>query len=212
MTPPGFDIHPTAHVHEMATLHEGVTVWHWTHVREYALLGEHVSVGQNCYIDHHVCIGAGTRIQNHVSVYHGVRLGCDVFVGPGVRFTNDKRPRVGRRQPGDGQYVKTRTWNPLKPDSTIVEEGASLGAGSVILPVHIEPYAMIAAGAVVTHDVPGHAVMRGNPARCVAFVCRCGSVITHAPSDVPCQVCGFRFDAHGLPWERVVPLSEPWRP
>lgn len=201
MTTPVVYVHPTAIVHELASLQDGVKVWHWSHVREHALLGANVSVGQGCYIDHHVTIGAGTRIQNHVSVYHGVRLSCDVFVGPGVRFTNDKRPRVG-----------WDTWDPAEPDCTLVEEGVSLGAGAVILPVRIEPYAMIAAGAVVTHDVPCHAVMRGNPARCVAFVCWCGETITHQTTSAPCAHCGFRFDKQPIEWSRMQPLSEPWRP
>jgi acetyltransferase-like isoleucine patch superfamily enzyme len=192
-------IHPTAIVSELATLESGVAIWHWTHVREYATIGRGTSIGQGCYVDHHVSIGPHCKIQNGVNVYHGVRLEGSVFVGPNVTFTNDLHPRavLGR-------------WDPEVPVQTIVGEHASLGAGAVILPVIIGPCAMVAAGAVVTRHVEPYQLMRGNPARCVGYVCPCGETTLDHDEGVHCLRCAFAFTE--CDFSLVQPKGEPWRP
>lgn len=195
------EIHPTAIVSERATLCDEVRIWHWTHVREYASIGRATSIGQGCYIDHHVAIGPECRIQNGVNVYFGVTLDAGVFVGPNVTFTNDLHPRaiLGR-------------WDPSNPARTRVDAFASIGAGAVILPVHIGTAAMVAAGAVVTRNVEPCQLMRGNPARCVGYVCPCGETTMDyfKKSEPSCLRCGHDFGEHDF--ALVAPRAEPWRP
>jgi len=175
-------VHPTAIVEEGARLGAGVKVWHWVHVRAGAVVGEGTSIGQGCYVGA-VEIGRGCRIQNHVSIFDGVTLEDDVFLGPACAFTNVKHPRahVSRR----AGYASTR-----------VGRGATVGANATIVcGISLGAYAMIGAGAVVTHDVPAHGLMVGTPARRVGWACRCGETlaavaeVAEAPV-VRCAACG----------------------
>jgi acetyltransferase-like isoleucine patch superfamily enzyme len=145
-------IHPTAEVSQDAALWPGVIIWAWSHVREAAELHEDVSVAEHCYIAEGVEVGARSRIGNGVSLWRGVTIGADVFIGPHVCFTNDRHPRVGEN------------W---RLERTLIEDGVSIGAGAVILPVHIGLSAVIGAGAVVTKDVRAGELWRGEPARMV---------------------------------------------
>jgi UDP-2-acetamido-3-amino-2,3-dideoxy-glucuronate N-acetyltransferase len=145
-------------------------------------------VGAFCYVAAGAVIGAGTRIQSHTSVWDGVTLGDYVFVGPGCQFTNVRRPRAA--------FPRAPRW-----DRTLVDDGASLGAGSVLVaPVRVGRHAMIGAGAVVTRDVPPHAIVVGNPARIVGWACECGETLVRGEAppfgSVPCEVCGLipRFE------------------
>ena len=150
-------IDPTAIVHPDAELGPGVAVWNWTKVREGARIGAGCNIGQNAYIDVNVTIGARCKIQNGVSVYDGVTLGNDVFVGPNATFTNDLRPRA---HSSDWQIT-----------ATVVEEGASIGANATIVcGVTLGAHCMVAVGAVVTRDVPPHALVMGCPAVVVDYV------------------------------------------
>lgn len=154
-------IDPTALVHAEAQIERGVMIWNWTKVRERALIGEDTNIGQSCYIDFDVSIGARCKIQNGVSVYHGVQLGDDVFVGPNATFTNDLVPRAHK---DDWSVSKTEIGN-----------GASIGANATIIcGTKIGTNAMIAAGAIVTKDVPDHALVMGTPAVIVDYVTRSG--------------------------------------
>jgi UDP-2-acetamido-3-amino-2,3-dideoxy-glucuronate N-acetyltransferase len=158
------EIHPTAIVEPGARLGEGVQIWHWVHVRAEAVIGDRTSVGQGCYLGA-VTVGRGCRIQNHVSLFDGVTLDDDVFLGPSCVFTNVKHPRahVARKH----AYQATR-----------VGRGATIGANATIVcGVSIGAYAMIGAGAVVTHDVPSHALMVGAPAHQAGWACRCGETL-----------------------------------
>lgn len=149
-------------------------IWHWVHVMPGAKIGDRCSIGQGCFIGA-VRIGDGCRIQNHVSIFDGVTLDDDVFVGPSCVFTNVLHPRsqVSRKD----AYVPTH-----------VGRGATLGANATILAgVAIGPYALIGAGAVVTRDVPAHAVMAGVPAVWVGWACRCGETL---PESRVCERCG----------------------
>jgi UDP-2-acetamido-3-amino-2,3-dideoxy-glucuronate N-acetyltransferase len=150
-------------------------------VQEGAVCGTDVVIGAFCFVARGARIGAGTRIQSHTSVWDGVELGEDVFVGPAVTFTNVRRPRV--RYPRGGKW-----------DRTIVEDGASLGARAVLVaPVRVGTGAMVGAGAVVTRDVPAHAVVVGNPARITGYACDCGEAL----SGSDCPACGLRYESDG---------------
>ncbi len=154
-------IHPTAVVEEGAVIGEGTKIWHFVHVRAGAKIGRNCNIGKDVYIDVGVEIGDNVKIQNGVSVYRGVKLEDDVFVGPYAVFTNDLYPRAFNRN-----------W---KVVPTLVKRGASIGANATIVcGVTIGEYAMVAAGAVVTRDIPPHGLVMGNPARLRGFVCYCG--------------------------------------
>lgn len=141
-------IHETATIDAGAKIGDNVSIWHHTHIRETAKIGDETSVGQNCYIES--IIGERCKIQNNVNVYKGVTIGNEVFVGPNTTFTNDVYPRAV----GDWECT-----------GTTVCDGASIGAGAVILPgVTIGKGAMVGAGAVVTKDVPPYITVAGNPA------------------------------------------------
>lgn len=162
-------IHPTADVSPRATLGEGTRVWHEAQVREDAVIGRNCILGKGVYIDFGVQIGDNVKIQNRSSVYHGVTLESGVFVGPHVIFTNDLLPRAVN---SDGTLKSDSDW---ELGRILVKEGASLGAGAIIVAgVTVGRWAMVGAGAVVTRDVPDHGLVYGNPARLRGYVCPCG--------------------------------------
>ena len=181
-TTPSSDIsiHPSAIVDEGAQIGAGSKVWHWTHVCSGAILGERCSLGQNVYIGNRVTMGNNVRVQNNVSIYDNVTLEDDVFCGPSMVFTNVLNPRahVSRKH----EYR-----------NTLVRKGASIGANAtVVCGTTIGRYAFIGAGAVVSRNVPDHALMVGVPARRTGWVCQCGvklpdlshgqdSAIVHCP-------------------------------
>jgi UDP-2-acetamido-3-amino-2,3-dideoxy-glucuronate N-acetyltransferase len=151
-----------------------------TVVAEGAQLGLDVVVGAFSYVAGGAVVGAGTRIQSHTSVWDGVVLGADVFVGPGAMFTNVRRPRAA--------FPRAPNW-----DRTVVEDGATIGAGAVLVaPVRVGRCAMVGAGAVVVRDVPAHAIVAGNPAHIVGWVCECGESVARgerAPERMVCAQC-----------------------
>ncbi len=163
-------IHPTAIVENGARIGNGVRIWHFCHIRSSAVIGEGVSIGKDVYIDLGVNIGEGTRIQNGVSVYSGIKIAPWCFIGPNVVFTNDLTPRAG-----------TKKWNVIE---TILETGASLGAGSVIrCGITIGAFAMVGAGAILTKSVPSFHLTLGVPSRVCNKICACGKSIL--PLDTP---------------------------
>jgi acetyltransferase-like isoleucine patch superfamily enzyme len=158
----GTFIHPTASIDERASVGEGTKIWINVQVREGATIGRDCILSKDVYVDHGVAIGDGCKIQNSVSVYNGVTIGDEVFVGPNACFTNDKVPRANNP---NWQVVPTR-----------VGRGASIGANATIVcGIEIGEYAMIAAGSVVTRDVPAFALVMGNPARVVGRVDESGA-------------------------------------
>lgn len=162
-------IHPTAEVSPKARLGARTRVWNHAQIREGAVIGDDCVIGKGVYIDREVVIGRAVKVQNYVSIYRGVRLGDGVFVGPHVTFTNDPYPRAVTP---DGEPVTAEDWEIVE---TVVEEGASIGAGAVIrCGVTIGRWAMVGAGSVVVRDVPAHALVVGNPARQVGYACECG--------------------------------------
>jgi acetyltransferase-like isoleucine patch superfamily enzyme len=155
-------IHPTAVVDPRASIGAGTRAWINVQVREGAHVGENCILSKDVYVDHDVIIGSGCKIQNGVSVYNGVTIEDEVFVGPNACFTNDRVPRANNP---DWQVTPTR-----------VRRGASIGANATIVcGVDIGEYAMVAAGSVVTKDVPAFALVMGNPARVVGRVDEAGN-------------------------------------
>lgn len=179
---PGVRIHPTAEVSERATLGEGTSVWNQAQIREGARLGKGCIVAKDVYVDFDVVVGDHAKIQNGALLYHGLTLGNGVFVGPGAIFTNDRRPRAVN---ADGTLKGAADWT---VSATTVEDGAAIGAGAVVgAGVRIGKWAMVGAGAVVTKDVAAHALVVGNPARQLGWVCACGERLPEAQR---CTACG----------------------
>jgi len=149
----GYYVHPSAIVDEGCSIGKGSYVWHFCHLMKDSEIGEHCILGQNVFVASGVRLGNNVKVQNNVSLYTGVICEDDVFLGPSMVFTNVSNPRsaVVRR----GQY-----------EPTLVRKGASIGANATIVCGHeIGQYAFIAAGAVVTKEVPAYALMMGAPAR-----------------------------------------------
>ncbi len=162
-------IHPTAEVSSGATIGKGTSIWHQAQVREGARVGESCIIGKGVYVDRDVSIGNRVKLQNGVYVYHGATIEDGVFMGPGACLTNDRFPRAITPE---GELKGDDDWEVSK---TLVQYGASIGAGAVILPgVTVGRFAMVGAGAVVTHDVVAHGLVIGNPARQIGYVCDCG--------------------------------------
>ena len=181
-----FFIHPTSIVDEDVEIGEGTKVWHFCHIQSGARIGKNCSFGQNVNVSNHVNIGNGVKVQNNVSLYEGVELEDYVFCGPSCVFTNDLTPRA-KYPKGHAGYRKT-----------VVKEGASIGANATIVCGHsIGKWALVGAGAVVTSNVPAHAVMLGVPARQKGWVCECGELLEE---NLICCQCGrqYRKTDHGL--------------
>jgi UDP-2-acetamido-3-amino-2,3-dideoxy-glucuronate N-acetyltransferase len=182
-------IHPTAEVSDQAQIGDGTQIWHQVQVRERARLGRRCILGKGVYVDFNVQIGDHCKLQNGASIYHGATLEDGVFVGPGVILTNDHLPRAINP---DGSLKTDADW---VVGRILIKRGASLGAGSVVLPdVTIGTFALVGAGAVVTRDVPDHGLAVGNPARLVGYVCRCGGRLLSAgrqgdTEDFQCTAC-----------------------
>ena len=184
-------IAPGADVSTDAVIGEGTRIWHLAQVREGARLGPGCVVGRGAYIGAGVEIGANCKIQNHALVYEPARLADGVFIGPAVVLTNDTFPRAVTP---DGELKSADDWEPV---GVTVEEGASIGARAVcVAPVTIGRWALVAAGAVVTRDVPDFALVAGVPARRVGWVGRAGRPLVQAGPHWECPVTGQLFTEH----------------
>jgi acetyltransferase-like isoleucine patch superfamily enzyme len=168
-------IHPTALV-ATPRVGEGTRIWAYVNVLEGATIGRDCNICDRCFIENDVVIGDRVTVKCGVSLYDGVVLEDDVFVGPDVSFSNDPRPRSRRNR---DSHPTTR-----------VRTGASLGAGTILLPgVTVGQWAMVGAGSLVTRDVPDFSLVYGSPARVHGQVCRCGESlrITDGKADCACS-------------------------
>ncbi len=176
-------VHPQALV-ETEEIGEGTRVWAFAHVMKGAVVGRNCNICDHAFVESNVTIGDGVTIKNGVAIWDGVSLGDHVFVGPNAVFTNDLNPRAEVKKTPE-QFV-----------STVVREGASIGANATIVcGVAIGRYAFIGAGTVVIRDVPAYALVVGNPARQIGFMCECGERL---PESLVCA-CGssFEHDSNG---------------
>lgn len=159
-------IHPSSYVDKDVEIGEGTKVWHFCHIQSGAKIGKNCSLGQNVNISNNVIIGDDCKVQNNVSIYEGVELESGVFCGPSCVFTNDLTPRAEYPK-GQENYKKT-----------LIKKGATIGANATVVCGHtIGRYAMVAAGAVVTKDVPDYVLVAGVPARVIGRVDEAGNRI-----------------------------------
>jgi UDP-2-acetamido-3-amino-2,3-dideoxy-glucuronate N-acetyltransferase len=176
-------VHDSAYVDEGAVVGAGTKIWHFCHVMPGAVIGEQCSLGQNVFVANRVKIGNHVKIQNNVSVYEGVILEDYVFCGPSMVFTNVKTPRSAYPRNSSTAYA-----------TTSVKLGASIGANATILcGITIGEWAFVAAGAVVTRDVPPYALMMGTPAKIMAWVCECGAKLHFEDGHATCPECGKQY-------------------
>jgi len=177
-------VHETAIVDSGASIGDGTSIWHWTHVCGDAIIGSNCSLGQNVYIGNKVVIGNSVKIQNNISVYDNVTLEDNVFCGPSMVFTNVYNPRSAIKRKSEYK-------------DTLVKIGATLGANcTIVCGVNIGRYAFIGAGAVVRNDVPDYALMVGVPAKQIGWISEYGEQLDlplKGESETECPYTGTKY-------------------
>lgn len=175
---PTYFAHPTAIIDQGVEVGADSKIWHFSHVLSGSRVGKGCNIGQNVVIGPDVTIGDGCKIQNNVSVYKGVTLEDDVFCGPSMVFTNVFNPRAHIRRMDEVR-------------STLIRTGASLGANcTIVCGNEVGRYAFVGAGAVVTKEVPDHALVVGNPAKQIGWMCSCG---VRLDENLNCNACGRHY-------------------
>jgi len=178
-------IHPKALV-ETDAIGPGTRIWANVHVMKNVVIGPDCNICDGAFLESGCAIGRGVTIKTHVDVGEGVTIKDGVFVGPHVVFTNDLRPRSPRLALAAPRYAEKKNW--LVP--TVVEEGATLGAGVVVSSgITIGAWSFSAAGSVILQDVPPFAFMLGNPARPIGFVCACAAKLNLQDGKAICAEC-----------------------
>ena len=184
--PSSLKIHPTSVVDEGATIGEGTAIWHFSHVCAGAVIGNNCSLGQNVLVADNAVIGNGVKVQNNVAIYGGVIVEDDVFLGPSCVLTNVSNPRsqVSRKS----LYEKT-----------LIRRGATIGANATILcGITLGRYCFIAAGSVVTKDIPDYGLVIGNPSRLKGYMSRHGHRLNFDENNrATCSESKFRYERAG---------------
>lgn len=186
LTPPaGGHRDNTAIIESGAAVHPSASVWQHAKVRSGAAIGAETRIGGGAYIGVGVAVGARCKIENAAQLFEGARVADGVFIGPGAILANDRYPRAVR---ADGRLKEAADWDVA---GVCVEAGASIGACAVVLPgITIGSWALVGAGATVTHDVAAHCLVRGNPARSWGWVCRCARRVEPG---LTCPTCNCRY-------------------
>jgi UDP-2-acetamido-3-amino-2,3-dideoxy-glucuronate N-acetyltransferase len=182
MTNPDYYIHPSSFVDDNVQIGSGTKIWHFCHVQSGAKLGAKCILGQNVNIGNNVAIGDNVKIQNNVSVYEGTTIESDVFLGPSCVLTNVSNPR--------SQVVRHSLY-----EKTLIRRGATVGANATIVcGITLGRYCFIAAGAVVTKDVPDYAFIVGVPGKQKGWMSRHGHVLHAGPDGVlVCPESSYRY-------------------
>jgi UDP-2-acetamido-3-amino-2,3-dideoxy-glucuronate N-acetyltransferase len=171
-----FFSHETAVIDDGAKIGDDTKVWHFSHVCAKAVIGERCSIGQNVFVANNATVGNGVKVQNNVSLYEGVILEDYTFCGPSMVFTNVKTPRSKFPRNTASDYYETR-----------VRYGASIGANATIVcGIEVGKWSFVAAGAVVTKNVPNYALMAGVPAKIIGWACACGETLKFANGTTTC--------------------------
>ena len=183
-------VHESAYVDDGAEVGAGTKIWHFCHVMGQAKIGQRCSLGQNVLVANNVVIGNGCKIQNNVSLYEGVILEDYVFCGPSMVFTNIKTPRSEFPRNTRDDYL-----------TTLVKRGASIGANATIIcGVTLHESAFVAAGAVVTKDVPAYGMVAGVPAQLIGWMSAYGDVLEFDAE-------GYAVDSMGVRYQKVSSLE-----
>jgi UDP-2-acetamido-3-amino-2,3-dideoxy-glucuronate N-acetyltransferase len=174
-------VHESSYVDDNVKIGDGTKVWHFSHIMSNCEIGEKCNIGQNVVVSPGVKLGNGVKIQNNVSVYTGVICEDDVFLGPSYVFTNVVNPR---------SFIERKS----EYKETIIGKGASIGANVTIVCGHnIGKYALVGAGAVVTKHIPDYALVVGNPASMLGYVCKCGEKLRFKEDHATCTACGEEY-------------------
>ena len=195
--PGGYFVHESSYVDEGAAIGRATRIWHFCHVNRGAVIGDRCSLGQNVVVMPGTRLGNNVKVQNNVSIYEGVECEDDVFLGPSMVFTNVTNPR--------SHIPRKHEYRP-----TFVRRGASIGANATILcGTTLGEYSFVAAGAVVTRDVPPFALAAGVPASVLGWVCQCGQrldlpAVLSFERTLNCSACGesYRAERGALAWLR----------
>lgn len=178
-------VHESSYVDDGATVGAGTKIWHFCHVQPGAVIGERCSLGQNVNVGSRARLGNNIKVQNNVSIYDDVEIEDDCFCGPSMVFTNVINPRshVSRKH----EYMRT-----------LVRRGATIGANATILcGITLGRYCFIGAGAVILRDVPDFALLVGNPARQIGWMCQCGVRLHGEGPAYACAACGWTYRVDG---------------
>ena len=188
-----YQVDPRAIIGGKVLIGEGSTIWANAQIREEASIGRNCIIGKDVYVGSSVQIGDNCKIQNAALIYEPASLESGVFVGPGVIFTNDHNPRAVNP---DGTLKSTQDWNAT---GVKVRTGASIGAGAIcVAPVEIGEWSLIAAGAVVTKNVPNYALVAGSPAKQKGWVGKAGHKLVERNNYFECPITGAKYRlAHG---------------